>query len=139
MTKQKPKVNHETQGQKHQRLAINIWKLKKYVKVYKKLLLQVTNELMPIVKIKKHLKVDLDGVIGSVEYIHRDKMILDSKRLKEEKPKLYEQYLKPSESNEIKVTLVPNIDTETELQRRERIAEDNISIQRVDAQTKKDK
>jgi len=48
--------------------------------------------------------------------------------LKEEQPKLYNSYLKASESNEIKV----DVDKKAE-----RIAEKNASIERVDAQVKK--
>ena len=55
-------------------------------------------------------------------------MVLDSKRLKEEQPKLYNSYLKASESNEIKV----DVDRKDE-----RIKEQNASIERVDAQVKK--
>ena len=71
--------------------------------------------------------INIDGYEGRAEYIHRDKMVLDSKRLKEEQPKLYNSYLKPSESNEIKV----DVD-----RKEERIKEQNASIERVDAQVK---
>ena len=51
-------------------------------------------------------------------------MVLDSKRLKEEQPKLYNSYLKPSESNEIKV----DVD-----KKEERINEQEINNQAVDS------
>jgi hypothetical protein len=56
-------------------------------------------------------------------------MVLDSKRLKEEQPKLYNSYLKASESNEIKV----DVD-----RKEERIKEQNANIERIDAQVLKD-
>ena len=88
----------------------------------------VVNEAMLFMKDKKHMMINIDGYEGRAEYIHRDKMVLDSKRLKEEQPKLYNSYLKASESNEIKV----DVDRKDE-----RIAEQNASIERVDAQVKK--
>ena len=67
--------------------------------------------------------INIDGYEGRAEFIHRDKMVLDSKRLKEEQPKLYNSYLKASESNEIKV----DVD-----KKEERINEQKINNQTVD-------
>ena len=114
--------------QRQQRLLLNIGLMKDNRRVLGKQITTAVNEAMFFMKDKKHMMINIDGYEGRAEYIHRDKMVLDSKRLKEEQPKLYNSYLKPSESNEIKV----DVDRKDE-----RIAEQNASIERVDAQTKK--
>ena len=114
--------------QRQQRLLLNIGLMKDNRRVLGKQITTAVNEAMFFMKDKKHMMINIDGYEGRAEYIHRDKMVLDSKRLKEEQPKLYNSYLKPSESNEIKV----DVDRKDE-----RIAEQNASIERVDAQVKK--
>ena len=114
--------------QRQQRLLLNIGLMKDNRRVLGKQITTAVNEAMFFMKDKKHMMINIDGYEGRAEYIHRDKMVLDSKRLKEEQPKLYNSYLKPSESNEIKV----DVD-----RKEERIKEQNASIERVDAQTKK--
>ena len=114
--------------QRQQRLLLNIGLMKDNRRVIGKQITTAVNEAMFFMKDKKHMMINIDGYEGRAEYIHRDKMVLDSKRLKEEQPKLYNSYLKPSESNEIKV----DVDRKDE-----RIAEQNASIERVDAQVKK--
>ena len=114
--------------QRQQRLLLNIGLMKDNRRALGKQITIVVNEAMLFMKDKKHMMINIDGYEGRAEYIHRDKMVLDSKRLKEEQPKLYNSYLKPSESNEIKV----DVDRKDE-----RIAEQNASIERVDAQVKK--
>ena len=113
--------------QRQQRLLLNIGLMKDNRRVLGKQITTAVNEAMFFMKDKKHMMINIDGYEGRAEYIHRDKMVLDSKRLKEEQPKLYNSYLKPSESNEIKV----DVDRKDE-----RIAEQNASIERVDAQVK---
>ena len=114
--------------QRQQRLLLNIGLMKDNRRVLGKQITTAVNEAMFFMKDKKHMMINIDGYEGRAEYIHRDKMVLDSKRLKEEQPKLYNSYLKASESNEIKV----DVDRKDE-----RIAEQNASIERVDAQVKK--
>ena len=114
--------------QRQQRLLLNIGLMKDNRRVLGKQITTAVNEAMFFMKDKKHMMINIDGYEGRAEYIHRDKMVLDSKRLKEEQPKLYNSYLKPSESNEIKV----DVDRKDE-----RIEEQNASIERVDAQVKK--
>ena len=114
--------------QRQQRLLLNIGLMKDNRRALGKQITIVVNEAMLFMKDKKHMMINIDGYEGRAEYIHRDKMVLDSKRLKEEQPKLYNSYLKPSESNEIKV----DVDKKAE-----RIEEQNASIERVDAQVKK--
>ena len=114
--------------QRQQRLLLNIGLMKDNRRVLGKQITTAVNEAMFFMKDKKHMMISIDGYEGRAEYIHRDKMVLDSKRLKEEQPKLYNSYLKASESNEIKV----DVD-----QKQERIKEQNASIERVDAQVKK--
>ena len=114
--------------QRQQRLLLNIGLMKDNRRVLGKQITTVVNEAMLFMKDKKHMMINIDGYEGRAEYIHRDKMVLDSKRLKEEQPKLYNSYLKASESNEIKV----DVD-----KKEERIKEQNASIERVDAQVKK--
>ena len=114
--------------QRQQRLLLNIGIMKDNRRALGKQITIVVNEAMLFMKDKKHMMINIDGYEGRAEYIHRDKMVLDSKRLKEEQPKLYNTYLKASESNEIKV----DIDLIEE-----RIKEQDASVQRVDAQVKK--
>ena len=114
--------------QRQQRLLLNIGLMKDNRRGLGKQITTAVNEAMSFMKDKKHMMISIDGYEGRAEYIHRDKMVLDSKRLKEEQPKLYDSYLKASESNEIKV----DVD-----RKEERIKEQNASIDRVDAQTKK--
>ena len=114
--------------QRQQRLLLNIGLMKDNRRVLGKQITTAVNEAMFFMKDKKHMMISIDGYEGRAEYIHRDKMVLDSKRLKEEQPKLYDSYLKASESNEIKV----DVDRKAE-----RIEEQNASIERVDAQVKK--
>ena len=114
--------------QRQQRLLLNIGLMKDNRRVLGKQITTAVNEAMFFMKDKKHMMINIDGYEGRAEYIHRDKMVLDSKRLKEEQPKLYNSYLKASESNEIKV----DVD-----RKEERIKEQNASIERVDAQVKK--
>ena len=114
--------------QRQQRLLLNIGLMKDNRRVLGKQITTAVNEAMFFMKDKKHMMINIDGYEGRAEYIHRDKMVLDSKRLKEEQPKLYNSYLKASESNEIKV----DVDRKDE-----RIEEQNASIERVDAQVKK--
>ena len=114
--------------QRQQRLLLNIGLMKDNRRVLGKQITTAVNEAMFFMKDKKHMMISIDGYEGRAEYIHRDKMVLDSKRLKEEQPKLYNSYLKASESNEIKV----DVD-----RKEERIKEQNASIERVDAQVKK--
>ena len=127
----KSKTSSNVKGgklQRQQRLLLNIGLMKDNRRALGKQITIVVNEAMLFMKDKKHMMINIDGYEGRAEYIHRDKMLLDSKRLKEEQPKLYNSYLKPSESNEIKV----DVDRKDE-----RIAEQNASIERVDAQVKK--
>ena len=129
MTQSKTKSNVKGgKLQRQQRLLLNIGLKKDNRRVIGKQITTAVNEAMFFMKDKKHMMINIDGYEGRAEYIHRDKMVLDSKRLKEEQPKLYNSYLKPSESNEIKV----DVDRKDE-----RIAEQNASIERVDAQVKK--
>jgi len=129
MTQSKTKSNVKGgKLQRQQRLLLNIGLMKDNRRVIGKQITTAVNEAMFFMKDKKHMMINIDGYEGRAEYIHRDKMVLDSKRLKEEQPKLYNSYLKPSESNEIKV----DVDRKDE-----RIAEQNASIERVDAQVKK--
>ena len=129
MTQSKTK-SHVKGGklQRQQRLLLNIGLMKDNRRALGKQITIVVNEAMLFMKDKKHMMINIDGYEGRAEYIHRDKMVLDSKRLKEEQPKLYNSYLKPSESNEIKV----DVDRKDE-----RIKEQNANIERVDAQVKK--
>ena len=113
--------------ERQQRLLLNICLMKENRRALGKQITIVVNEAMLFMKDKKHMMINIDGYEGRAEYIHRDKMVLDSKRLKEEQPKLYNSYLKASESNEIKV----DVDKKAE-----RITEQNASIERVDAQVK---
>ena len=129
MTQSKTKSNVKGgKLQRQQRLLLNIGLMKDNRRALGKQITIVVNEAMLFMKDKKHMMINIDGYEGRAEYIHRDKMVLDSKRLKEEQPKLYNSYLKASESNEIKV----DVD-----RKEERIAEQNASIERVDAQVKK--
>ena len=129
MTQSKTKSNVKGgKLQRQQRLLLNIGLMKDNRRALGKQITIVVNEAMLFMKDKKHMMINIDGYEGRAEYIHRDKMVLDSKRLKEEQPKLYNSYLKPSESNEIKV----DVD-----KKEERIEEQNASIERVDAQVKK--
>ena len=129
MTQSKTKSNVKGgKLQRQQRLLLNIGLMKDNRRVIGKQITTAVNEAMLFMKEKGHMMINIDGYEGRAEYIHRDKMVLDSKRLKEEQPKLYNSYLKPSESNEIKV----DVD-----RKEERIAEQNASIERVDAQVKK--
>ena len=129
MTKSETKSNVKGgKLQRQQRLLLNIGLMKDNRRVLGKQITTAVNEAMFFMKDKKHMMISIDGYEGRAEYIHRDKMVLDSKRLKEEQPKLYDSYLKASESNEIKV----DVDRKAE-----RIEEQNASIERVDAQTKK--
>ena len=129
MTQSKTKSNVKGgKLQRQQRLLLNIGLMKDNRRVIGKQITTAVNEAMLFMKEKGHMMINIDGYEGRAEYIHRDKMVLDSKRLKEEQPKLYNSYLKPSESNEIKV----DVD-----RKEERIAEKNASIERVDAQVKK--
>ena len=114
--------------QRQQRLLLNIGLMKDNRRVIGKQITTAVNEAMPFMKEKGHMMINIDGYEVRAEYIHRDKMVLDSKRLKEDHPLLYNAYLKASESNEIKV----DVDRKDE-----RIAEQNASIERVDAQVKK--
>ena len=114
--------------QRQQRLLLNIGLMKDDRRDLNKQIILGVNEAMSFMKDKKHMMISIDGYEGRAEYIHRDKMVLDSKRLKEEQPKLYNSYLKASESNEIKV----DVDLVEE-----RIKEQDASIERVDAQVKK--
>jgi len=129
MTQSKTK-SHVKGGklQRQQRLLLNIGLMKDNRRVIGKQITTAVNEAMLFMKEKGHMMINIDGYEGRAEYIHRDKMVLDSKRLKEEQPKLYNSYLKPSESNEIKV----DVDRKDE-----RIKEQNANIERVDAQVKK--
>ena len=127
----KSKTSSNVKGgklQRQQRLLLNIGLMKDNRRVLGKQITTAVNEAMFFMKDKKHMMINIDGYEGRAEYIHRDKMVLDSKRLKEEQPKLYNSYLKASESNEIKV----DVD-----RKEERIKEQNASIERVDAQVKK--
>ena len=129
MTKSETKSNVKGgKLQRQQRLLLNIGLMKDNRRVLGKQITTAVNEAMFFMKDKKHMMINIDGYEGRAEYIHRDKMVLDSKRLKEEQPKLYNSYLKPSESNEIKV----DVD-----RKEERITEQDASIERVDAQVKK--
>ena len=129
MTQSKTKSNVKGgKLQRQQRLLLNIGLMKDNRRVIGKQITTAVNEAMLFMKDKKHMMINIDGYEGRAEYIHRDKMVLDSKRLKEEQPKLYNSYLKPSESNEIKV----DVDRKDE-----RIKEQNANIERVDAQVKK--
>jgi len=129
MTQSKTKSNVKGgKLQRQQRLLLNIGLMKDNRRALGKQITIVVNEAMLFMKDKKHMMINIDGYEGRAEYIHRDKMVLDSKRLKEEQPKLYNSYLKASESNEIKV----DVDRKDE-----RIKEQNASIERVDAQVKK--
>ena len=129
MTQSKTKSNVKGgKLQRQQRLLLNIGLMKDNRRVLGKQITTAVNEAMFFMKDKKHMMISIDGYEGRAEYIHRDKMVLDSKRLKEEQPKLYNSYLKASESNEIKV----DVD-----RKEERIKEQNASIERVDAQVKK--
>ena len=114
--------------QRQQRLLLNIGLMKDNRRDLNKQITLGTTEAMLFMKDKKHMMINIAGYEGRAEYIHRDKMVLDSKRLKEEQPKLYNSYLKASESNEIKV----DVDLVEE-----RIKEQDASVQRVDAQVKK--
>ena len=128
MTKSETKSNVKGgKLQRQQRLILNIGLMKDNRRALGKQITIVVNEAMLFMKDKKHMMINIDGYEGRAEYIHRDKMVLDSKRLKEEQPKLYNSYLKASESNEIKV----DVD-----RKEERIKEQNASIERVDAQVK---
>ena len=128
MTKSETKSNVKGgKLQRQQRLLLNIGLMKDNRRALGKQITIVVNEAMLFMKDKKHMMINIDGYEGRAEYIHRDKMVLDSKRLKEEQPKLYNSYLKASESNEIKV----DVDKKAE-----RITEQNASIERVDAQVK---
>ena len=129
MTQSKTKSNVKGgKLQRQQRLLLNIGLMKDNRRGLTKQITTAVSEAMLFMKDKGHMMINIDGYEGRAEYIHRDKMVLDSKRLKEEQPKLYNSYLKPSESNEIKV----DVDRKDE-----RIAEQNASIERVDAQVKK--
>ena len=129
MTQSKTKSNVKGgKLQRQQRLLLNIGLMKDNRRGLTKQITVAVSEAMLFMKDKGHMMINIDGYEGRAEYIHRDKMVLDSKRLKEEQPKLYNSYLKPSESNEIKV----DVDRKDE-----RIAEQNASIERVDAQVKK--
>ena len=129
MTQSKTKSNVKGgKLQRQQRLLLNIGLMKDNRRALGKQITIVVNVAMLFMKDKKHMMINIDGYEGRAEYIHRDKMVLDSKRLKEEQPKLYNSYLKASESNEIKV----DVDRKDE-----RIKEQNASIERVDAQVKK--
>ena len=128
MTKSKTKSNVKGgKLQRQQRLLLNIGLMKDNRRGLNKQITVATSEAMLFMKEKGHMMINIDGYEGRAEYIHRDKMLLDSKRLKEEQPKLYNSYLKASESNEIKV----DVDKKAE-----RITEQNASIERVDAQVK---
>ena len=109
--------------QRQQRLLLNIGLMKDHRRDLNKQIITVVNEAMLFMKDKKHMMINIDGYEGRAEFIHRDKMVLDSKRLKEEQPKLYNSYLKASESNEIKV----DVD-----KKEERINEQKINNQTVD-------
>ena len=129
MTKSETKSNVKGgKLQRQQRLLLNIGLMKDNRRGLGKQITTAVNEAMSFMKDKKHMMISIDGYEGRAEYIHRDKMVLDSKRLKEEQPKLYNSYLKASESNEIKV----DVDLVEE-----RIKEQDASIERVDAQVKK--
>ena len=124
MTQSKTKSNVKGgKLQRQQRLLLNIGLMKDNRRALGKQITIVVNEAMLFMKDKKHMMINIDGYEGRAEYIHRDKMVLDSKRLKEEQPKLYNSYLKPSESNEIKV----DVD-----KKEERINEQEINNQTVD-------
>ena len=128
MTKSETKSNVKGgKLQKQQRLLLNIGLMKDHRRDLSKQIITVVNEAMSFMKDKKHMLISIDGYEGRAEYIHRDKMILDSKRLKEDHPKLYNSYLKASESNEIKVDVDPIGD---------RLKAQKASVDRVDAQTK---
>jgi len=124
MTKSETKSNVKGgKLQRQQRLLLNIGLMKDHRRDLNKQIITVVNEAMLFMKDKKHMMINIDGYEGRAEFIHRDKMVLDSKRLKEEQPKLYNSYLKASESNEIKV----DVD-----KKEERINEQKINNQTVD-------
>ena len=124
MTKSETKSNVKGgKLQRQQRLLLNIGLMKDNKRALSKQITIVVNEAMLFMKDKKHMMINIDGYEGRAEFIHRDKMVLDSKRLKEEQPKLYNSYLKASESNEIKV----DVD-----KKEERINEQKINNQTVD-------
>ena len=124
MTQSKTKSNVKGgKLQRQQRLLLNIGLMKDHRRDLNKQIITVVNEAMLFMKDKKHMMINIDGYEGRAEFIHRDKMVLDSKRLKEEQPKLYNSYLKASESNEIKV----DVD-----KKEERINEQKINNQTVD-------
>ena len=125
MTKSKTKSNVKGgKLQRQQRLLLNIGLMKDNRRGLTKQITVAVSEAMLFMKDKGHMMINIDGYEGRAEYIHRDKMVLDSKRLKEEQPKLYNSYLKPSESNEIKV----HVD-----KKEERINEQEINNQAVDS------
>ena len=125
MTKSKTKSNVKGgKLQRQQRLLLNIGLMKDNRRGLNKQITVATSEAMLFMKEKGHMMINIDGYAGRAEYIHRDKMVLDSKRLKEEQPKLYNSYLKPSESNEIKV----DVD-----KKEERINEQEMNNQAVDS------
>ena len=124
MTKSETKSNVKVgKLQRQQRLLLNIGLMKDHRRDLNKQIITVVNEAMLFMKDKKHMMINIDGYEGRAEFIHRDKMVLDSKRLKEEQPKLYNSYLKASESNEIK----DDVD-----KKEERINEQKINNQTVD-------
>ena len=124
MTKSETKSNVKGgKLQRQQRLLLNIGLMKDHRRDLNKQIITVVNEAMLFMKDKKHMMINIDGYEGRAEFIHRDKMVLDSKRLKEEQPKLYNSYLKASKSNEIKV----DVD-----KKEERINEQKINNQTVD-------
>ena len=96
MTKSKTKSNVKGgKLQRQQRLLLNIGLMKDNRRGLNKQITVATSEAMLFMKEKGHMMINIDGYEGRAEYIHRDKMVLDSKRLKEEQPKLYNSYLKP--------------------------------------------
>ena len=83
MTQSKTKSNVKGgKLQRQQRLLLNIGLMKDHRRDLNKQIITVVNEAMSFMKDKKHMLISIDGYERRAEYIHRDKMELDSKRLK---------------------------------------------------------
>ena len=102
-SKQKPKVRF---GKKEKTAILNYGLIKEQIKTLTKQKDLLKDEILPYFeKTNAIMLTGLDKYEGFAQRINRKSMRFDTATFKELQPKLYANYLKPSESTEIKVSL----------------------------------
>ena len=102
-TKQQPKVRI---GKKEKTAILNYGLIKEQIRTLTKQKDLLKDEILPYFeKTNAIMLTGLDKYEGFAQRINRKSMRFDTATFKEQQPKLYANYLKASESTEIKVSL----------------------------------